>query len=371
MSVAFNLTQEDPAMPDGPVSDPAAWTGPELQKSTTWQYRLSESDISELDVALAEIRKKDLSIMEIAKSDFILPRFGEKLREFRNDLINGRGFILLRNAPVDRYSKADIATIYWGIGTHLGYSVSQNARGHHLGHVTDLGIKSMKSASQDEAVKEEGFIHTEYRAYMSSERIFFHIDFADIVGLLCLHPAKSGGLSVIVSALAIHNEIMKRRPDLLRVLYEPFWVDRRRELPAGARPYYLMPIFHYVGGRMSAHYPRAHIQTAQSFPEVPRLTLQQIEALDLVNDLANDPAFHLTMVMEKGDIQYLNNHVILHSRTKYEDFPEKERKRYLLRLWLVTPDGRPLSHWFYEQFGGGRRGGIYVPGATEVAPLDP
>jgi hypothetical protein len=371
MSTALLTIPQEPAdMPDAPVDDPAAWKGPELQDSTAWQYRLTESDLAEVEAALASTHEKNLALLEIVKSDFPLGRFGRKLRDLRDDLFSGRGFILLKGIPVDRYSKEDIARIYWGLGTHLGYPVPQNARGHMLGHVRDIGVKSLDATKGKD--KQRGFFHTELRAYMSSERIFFHVDYADLVGLLCLQPAQSGGLSVIVSALAVHNEIMKRRPDLLRVLYQPFCLDRRKEVPAGARPYFLMPIFHYHGGKLTVHYARTLIQSAQqAFPELPRLSREQLEALDLVDELAGDPAFHLTMDLEKGDIQFLNNHVLMHSRTRYDDFPEPERKRHLLRLWLVAPDGRPLTHWFYEQFRGGRRGGVYVPGTTEVAHLDP
>jgi hypothetical protein len=366
-----SLTLEEPVLPENPVDDPACWRGPDYSSTETWQYRLQPADIAELDAALAAVRERGLSLIEIGKADFSLPHFGRTLQEIRRELLDGRGFILLRGIPVERYSKADAAAVYWGIGTHLGYAVSQNARGHLLGHVTDLGVKSMVPGGSSDDSGERPFLHTEFRSYMSREQIFFHVDFADLVGLLCLHPARAGGLSVIVSAIAIHNEIMRRRPDLLRVLYEPFWVDRRREIPAGAKPYYRMPVFSYHGGRLSAHYARGHIQTSESFAELPRLSKEQIEALHLVDELASDPAFHLSMTLEKGDLQILNNHVILHSRTKYEDFSELERRRYLLRLWLVTPDGRALPHWFYDQFGGGRRGGIYVPGAAEVAPLEP
>jgi len=357
-------------VPDGPVRDPAEWRGPDLTHSTEWQYHFDGRDLAELDAALREVNRQDLGVIQMrGKRDFPLPRLGETLAQFRGEILDGRGFVLLRGLPVDDYSRLDVAKIYWGIGLHLGYPVVQNGKGHMLGHVVDLGSVPNMPASEPGMKRE--FIHTEIRGYNSRNRFFFHVDNADIVGLLCLHPAMQGGESLIVSSVAIHNEIQRRRPDLLRVLYQPFWVSRMSEVPAGARPYVAMPVFHHYQGRLIASYWRAWVEACKIFPELPPVTDEQRAAFDLIDELANDPQFHLSMDLEKGDIQFINNHVTLHTRTAYEDFPEPERKRHLLRLWLVSPEGRPLPDWFYEYYGAGRRGGIYVAGVTEVASLEP
>jgi hypothetical protein len=361
-------------MPNGPIAGPAAWLAADYRHSDVWKYRLDAEDLAELDEALQHVKAAGLDIIRISRDDFPLHAFANKLARLRQDLLNGRGFVLLKGLPVSSLSRYDAAILYWGIGLHLGYPVSQNARGQLLGHVVDLGEKS-ESAPASSAEKASVFVSTTSRGYNSRERFNYHVDSGDVVGLLCFHAAKSGGQSLITSSVAIHNEIMRQRPDLLRVLYQPFWRDRRgKEVPAGARPYYRMPVFCYHEGQFFCPYSPSSIRNAGNgklHPELPPLTEQQREALDLFDTLADDPRFRLSMDLEAGDIQLLNNHVVVHSRTSYEDFPEPERKRHLLRLWLVTPDHHKLPHWHYDRVRGGARGGIYVPGMTEVASLEP
>ncbi len=367
----MNANDTRPAVPSRPIDDPAAWQAADMAQPARWQYRLNDVEIAELDAALAHVHARGLDIMAITKADFLLPSFGAKLAALRGEVLDGRGFVLLRGVPVERYSKRDATMAYWGIGVHIGYPVCQNARGEMIGHVIDLGARSSVMNPLGETAENKVFLHPKYRSYMSNERLSYHTDFADVIGLLCLHHAKAGGESKIVSSIAIHNEILRRRPDLLKVLYEPFWVDRRGELPAGARPYYPMPIFCMFGGKLTSYYAGGHMKTTAQFAELPPLSPQQKEAMALVDAIANDPAFHLSMVLERGDIQLINNHTVLHARTSYEDYPEPARRRHLLRLWLVTPAGRPLPHWHYERYGAGRRGGIYVPGVTEMVGLEP
>jgi Taurine catabolism dioxygenase TauD, TfdA family len=361
-------------LPNGPIVGPAAWTAADYQHSDVWKYRFDTQDLAELSQALEQVKSAGLGIIEITREDFPLGQLANMLARLRQDLLNGRGFVLLQGLPMASLSRDDAAILYWGIGLHVGYPVSQNARGQLLGHVVDLGEKSeAKPVSSGESTSV--FISTTSRGYNSRERFNYHVDSGDVVGLLCFHPAKSGGDSLITSSVAIHNEIMRRRPDLLKVLYEPFWRDRRgKEVPAGARPYYRMPVFCYHEDQFFCPYSPSSIRNAgdgKLHPGLPPLTDVQREAVDLFDQLADDPRFRLSMELEAGDIQLLNNHVVVHSRTSYEDFPEQERKRHLLRLWLVTPDHHKLPHWHYDRVRGGARGGIYVPGMTEVASLEP
>ena len=286
-------------------------------------------------------------------------------------MLDGRGFVLLRGLPVDRYSREDVAVLYWGMGVHLGYPVVQNSKGHLLGHVTNLGDNAAEAPREETSEKPRIFLHPQRRGYSTRGRAYFHVDPCDIVGLLCLHPARSGGQSLVVSSVAIHNEIMKRRPDLLRVLYQPFWTSRQNEIPAGAKPYFQMPMFSYHQGKLTTFFTPGFVRNSENFPELPRPTDDQRAALDLVEEISNEPMFHLSMMLEKGDIQFLHNHVLLHTRTEYEDFDGVDRRRHLARLWLVTPESRPLPHWIYDCTGGGRRGGIYVPGVKEIASIHP
>lgn len=355
-----------------PIEDPAGWMGSDLQDRTDWQYRFDQNELQELHDALQGVKARGQDIIGVTRRDFPLPTLAPRLAELRREVLDGRGFVLLRGLPVANYDRRDAATLYWGIGAHMGYPVSQNADGHMLGHVIDFGTRSQHAEVKSEAKHGSAvFLNPGRRGYNSSERLAFHIDFADIIGLCCLHPAKSGGESLIVSSIALHNEVLRTRPDLMPVLYEPFWIDRKGEIPAGGKPYFQMPIFNLFQERLTTYYSGGHMKTTGRFAELPPLTPQQREAMDLMDDLANDPRFRLSMWLEQGDIQLINNHVVLHARTKFEDFDEPERKRHLLRLWLVTPDGRPLPDWFYDRYGGGRRGGIYVPGCREFVPIDP
>jgi hypothetical protein len=211
------------------------------------------------------------------------------------------------------------------------------------------------------------------RIYETRERQTYHTDSSDIVCLLCLRPAKSGGLSSLVSSVTIFNEMRRRRPDLLRVLFEPIETDRRGEMLEGQKPYFSIPVFSLHQGFLSVIYQRQYIESARRFPDVPPLTPVQIEALDLFDSLANDPSLHLYMEFQPGDIQIVHNHTVLHDRTAFEDWPDPERKRHLLRLWLAPANARPLPPVYAERYGSivaGDRGGVRVKGTTATAPID-
>ena len=348
-----------PPMPPGPIEGSSAWRGADMATSDEWIYRLSADDIAELDEALAQVRRRSLDTLDVARVDFPLPRLGAVLDGIHRELLEGRGFVLIRGVPVGRYSMADTATVYWGLGTYFGRTLSQNAKGHVLGHVRDLGYDH-----RDPHV----------RVYQTTERQYFHTDSCDLVGLLCLRQARSGGLSAIISSVTVFNEMRARRPDLVPVLFEPFETDRRGEVPEGMKPWFAVPVFNWHAGRLSTMYVRRYIESARRFPEVPPLTPRQIEALDVFDSLLEDRALNLFMDFEPGDIQLLHNHQILHDRTGYVDWPEPERKRHLLRLWLAPPDGRPLPECYVPRYGSveiGRRGGILVSGTTLTVPLQP
>jgi len=344
----------DPPMPAGPVDDPACWSGAEMQRSQAWIHRLDAGDFAEVDAAVARIEAAGRDFLDLARADFDLPLLAPKLARVRHAVVDGPGFALIRGLPLARLTRRQAALAFWGIGLHLGLPVAQNARGHLLGHVRDIG-HTMTDPNQ--------------RGYASAETLRYHIDECDVVGLLCLQPAKWGGVSTIASSIALHNAIMEERPDLLRTLYRPYFVDRRGEVPAGAKPYFPMPIFAWHRGRVCAWLEPQYTTSSQRFDEVPRMTDRQWEAMHLMERLADDPRFRLDMEFRPGDIQFLNNHVIVHSRTQYQDHPEPGRRRHLLRLWLDVKDCRPLPRWQAERYGPRRRGGIGVPGMVPVAGL--
>jgi hypothetical protein len=336
---------------------PSAWYGPEMAaRQKEWLIHFTPAEIAELEAAAEPLVTGKFNLGQMTAADFELPTLADKLTDLRRELIQGRGFALLRGLPVAGYSEREAATIFFGLGAHLGRARSQNAQGHILGHVRNLGL-----SSADPNV----------RIYQTQERQTFHTDSCDVVGLLCLHPAKSGGRSLLVSADTVFNEMHRRRPDLLELLLQPIATDRRGEVPEGMLPYLLIPVFSWYEGRITPFYQRQYIESTQRFADAPRLTPQHQEALDLFDELTNDPALHLSMMLERGDMQFVYNHAMLHDRTAFEDWPEPERRRHLLRLWLSVPGDRPLPPVFATRFGSveiGNRGGIVVPGTAFCVP---
>ena len=344
------------------IQGASAWIGSDMRnREAEWSYRLSSAEIGEIETAAAAVQARGLALADIRREDFLLPTLGPVLDRLRGEVLDGRGFLLLRGMPVEDRPIAESATAFWGVGAYFGSARSQNAKGHLLGHVYDLG-QGLSATNPN------------LRSYATAERQNFHIDRCDVVALLCLRRAKSGGLSTIVSSMAVHNAMAERRPDLLERLYRPFPVDRRGEVPEGKGPFYEAPVFNGQAGLVSVLYSRLHIGSSQRFPEARRLTPEDHQALDMLGELAADPELRLDMDFTPGDVQFLHNHTILHARSAYEDWPEAERKRHLLRLWLSPPGARPLPPVFAECYGDltiGNRGGIICEGTHLHVPLTP
>ncbi len=338
---------------------PAAWCGPAMAADPSrWTWRLDAREVAEIESAAArhEVGSGSLGVLEPA--DFPLPGVAARLGDLRAELLEGRGFVLIKGLPVEDWPRRKTAAAFLGLGVHIGRPRSQNAKGHLLGHVRDLG-----PASNDPNV----------RIYQTAERQSFHTDSCDVVALLCLRSAREGGDSLLVSALKIYNEMLARRPDLAAELLKPLATDRRGEVPEGMEPYFMIPPISWHEGRLTVLYQRQYIDSAQRFADVPRLSAAQVEALDLFDTLANDPALNFSMRLEPGDMQFVYNHNLLHDRGAFVDYPEPERRRHLLRLWLSVPGDRALPPSFAERFGSvkvGHRGGILVPGGEPTVPLD-
>ncbi|TDJ34821.1 MAG: TauD/TfdA family dioxygenase [Gammaproteobacteria bacterium] len=338
---------------------PANWRGPNIRNSEDWHINLTKSHISEIKKAVQRSIDNRIPILELIPECFHLPRLAQVLQTTYQELLYGRGFVVFHGMPVQDLNREEIIRAYVGIGSWLGEPVPQNQKGHILGHVKDIG-----------------FDHTnpQTRIYGTSYRQLYHTDGSDLVGLLCLQKAKSGGVFSLASSVAIFNEIARRRPDLAKVLSSPFVVDRKGEVPDGKQDTYEIEIFHHYKHRLLTIHDRVFINAAQHRDYVPRLTDQQIEALDLLDDLAGSEEFRLDYEWQQGDMNFAHNHQILHARTGYEDYPELDRKRHLLRLWLSTKDGWELPPIFAEKFGtverGQRRGGIHVPGMKLTVPFE-
>lgn len=355
---AVRTEQSPNDMPTRPAAAGAAvWRGSELEQDSGWVYRLTGSDIAALDQALAQVPRDMADLRQVTQSSVPLPALSIRLAALQRDVVDGRGFVLIKGLPLERYNPLEAATLYWIIGQHFGVPVSQNAAGHLLGHVKDMGY-----AKGD----------PNWRGYQTSEALRYHTDSCDIVGLFCRRGAKRGGLSSIVSAGAVHNAIRDTRPDLLEVLYRPFAISRMGEIPAGKAAWYETPIFNDHGGRLTTIYPARDLRASESLPGAPRLSEAQREALALLDQHAE--ALSLKMEIAPGDIQFLQNHTILHGRTVYEDFDTPDARRHMLRLWLSAPNGRPLPPHFAERYGsvaqGAVRGGIICPGTELSTPID-
>jgi hypothetical protein len=308
-------------IPHSPLNSQAESLGVEQGKRSDWIYELSDAEKAELDSAIRAHQGTVGSLTEVAASEYPLPVLGPGIAAWMRELDAGRGFILVRGFPASDYAEEGAAFVYWLIGLHMGKPVPQNRKGEVLDHVRDDGADP----------KQPGI-----RLYRTRAKLDFHTDGADIIGLLCLRRAKSGGLSRIASSVSVFNEVMRCRPDLVPLLFQGFYWDREADAGPGEPPYFSFPICRYENGRLGTLYIGWYIRNAQRFPAVPRLTAAQSELLDLIDSVANDPEFYLDMDFEPGDMQFLKNAVILHARTEYEDWPEPDKKRHLLRLWLAN-----------------------------------
>lgn len=336
-------------MKRSPLTGAAAWTGPDIQEDPSWIVQVGTGAVEEIDSALKQVKRTGATI-PFGVDAFPLPRFSATLNRVLDEVVNGRGLALLRGIPRGRYTDEECELIYWGIGSHLGNPVSQNARGHRMGHVRDEG---------------RTIADPNTRVYQTALRMDFHCDLlpVDIVGLYCMRAAKSGGASKVVSALTVHNELLKERPDLVDVLFEGFHVDWRGEEPEGEQPWYTMPMFSTREGRLAARIcSRSYFQSAARFGEEHRPSPKQLEALDAVQEIANRRELMLTMDFQEGDIQLLNNHVTMHARDAYEDHVDPALQRHLLRMWIAVDDARrqPLSDALAERYRWVERGGIPV-----------
>lgn len=341
------------------LTGPAAWVGSELQSvPEQWCVVLSNTQIKELEQAARHYLALGRDIGEITKSQFPLGEFGDHLCTMKAKLLNGIGFEVLRGLPVHSYSRELAAAIFCGIGAHLGSARSQNAQGHILGHVRNVGADPNDPNT---------------RIYQTCARQSFHTDSADVVGLLCLQDAKEGGESLLVSAETIYNRMRVLRSDLLEKLFDPIATDRRGEVPEGMQPFMTIPPLSWFDGKLTVFYQRQYIDSAQRFDGAMRLSPAHVEALNLFDDLANDPDLHLSMRLEPGDMQFVYNHSQLHDRTGFTDWSEPEKRRYLYRLWLSIDGDRALPDSFKQRYGSieiGNRGGIITKTTKLHAPLE-
>lgn len=345
-------------MPPGTLEGSAAWYGRDYQDISDWIYHLSAEEIEEIDTAVRATQAAGRDIIGVTRDNFELPTLGDKLRAVRDEVRDGRGFALIRGLPIECYTLREAATAYFGIGAHMGSARSQNSEGHVLGHVCDLGHKPKENPHQ--------------RGYRSGGPLDFHTDSTDIAALLTWRKSKSGGEGKIASSVTVYNEMLRRCPDLLRELFKPINRDRRGEIPEGMKPWWTMPVYQWHAGYLNSHFNYNFILATDRFEELPPMSDALREAFRTMMEICE--VVHLSIDYEAGDIGLVNNHGIFHARGDYEEWPEADRRRYLLRLWLCPPDGRPLPESYAQRYGSvtpGDRGGIVCPATEFNAPLEP
>ncbi|MBT8470071.1 MAG: TauD/TfdA family dioxygenase [Deltaproteobacteria bacterium] len=308
---------------------PAAWKGSDLRKRDDYREALTDDDISEIERAIGVAHRTGKPMGELTRADFPLPTLSKKIARWRNEVRSGLGVQLLRGVPVERWPHSDSELFFWCLGQHFGIPGAQNPRADLLGHVRDTG------ESPDEV-----------RHYRTRVNINFHCDAADVVGLLCIHKAKRGGQSRIVSSVSVYNELLRRRPDLVDRLYEPFMMDTKGE--GGVRYIPVRPC-RFDEGRLRTFYHTDYFRSAVGFDDKAILSPEDRAVLDLYNQIAESPDFYLDMDFEPGDVQLLSNHTVLHARTGYEDYAEPELKRHLLRLWISLPGGASVASQLRRQ----------------------
>jgi hypothetical protein len=347
----FKTAQRLPAQAMSPVVDPAGWLPNSLGDVENWSYHITESDANALIDAANEASKKGIVPEEVNKENFLLQgSFRGVLTDVREELRNGRGVVMLRNFPINELDRTGQVIAYLGMGSFLGKPISQNMKGHLLGHVKDLG---------------GDYSDPNTRGYFTRAEMRCHSDPCDFVGLLCLQTAKSGGASAVASSVAVYNIMLERRPDLVKVLTEDFYRSRKGDINPGQKPWFKQPMFSFDDGYFSALGAGSSIDRAVGLPDVPPMTSAQKAAIDVYRQVCEECLTDIPFL--PGDIQFLNNYVALHTRRDYEDWPEPERKRHLLRLWLSDPDSRPAP---LSQRSGYRVNGILPEGVKLNAPLD-
>lgn len=304
-----------------PITGPAAWLAADFERQTDWLHLLSTDELAEIHESVCKLTDAEITNLSFNKEAFPLPSLSTTLANGSEELENGRGFFMLRGLPVDNYNEAQLRAIYYGIGLHMGTPVGQNPRGDILGAVENVGDINDKNT----------------RVYETNANLPFHSDPSDVVALLCLRKAKQGGLSSLISVASIYNAILSNHREYLGLFYQYYhYAHLCEDLPS------LSPLFSYHEGKLSCRYLRQYIELGHEIMEAPLSTVE-MEALNIFDQVAQQPDLRLDMMLEPGDIQFANNYMVLHSRTGFEDYDELTKRRKLLRLWLKMPNARTLA----------------------------
>ena len=304
-----------------PITGAAAWTPDSMADPALWAYVLSSQEVQVIDAALQHLKSKNLSYPHFTKADFPIGSLATVMQQWQNELEDGKGFIVVRGFPVERYTDDECRAVAYGIGLHLGRPVRQNPKGDLLGDVQAVGDVNNKNT----------------RVYETNLYLPYHTDPSDVVGLLCVRKAKEGGLSSLVPTALVYNYILKHYPEYLGLYYKRWYMEHLCQ-PTPA----LTALFSYYEGKLSCRYLRQYVHLGH---ETMGLPLSQVEerALDIFDEALNKPEHRLDMMLEPGDFQFANNNVVLHSRNGFVDHEDACQRRLLLRLWLQMPNARAHS----------------------------
>lgn len=309
------------------IGKPVAWRGDELQKGDSWIYQLSDAQVKELEQLGTRFVEEDPDLRFVQKEEYPLVECADAVVEWGKTVDTGRGFVLVRGLRTHLYSDALSAAIYYILGLYMGEPIRQNELGDLIDSVYATSTKTMDDPTAKSAkVRDE---------------LVYHSDSSDIVALMCLRPAMEGGASCLVSGAEIYNEVLRRRPDLAPLLFENYHWDWKRQDSNAPANTYTSPIIDLTDGVFSMYAGSLYILTAQEYPGVPPLSDEQRELLEMFEKIAYEEGMAIEMDFRPGDIQWLSNYAALHARTGFTDYPEPQRRRHLLRLWLSRKGERP------------------------------
>ncbi|HVH76884.1 MAG TPA: TauD/TfdA family dioxygenase [Stellaceae bacterium] len=314
-------------MPAAPIDDPAAWKVADFAGPADYTIELTAAQLREIERNMRRIKAAGLGLDSLQREHFPLSALRPAIEEIRHRIADGRGFAVVRRLPVEDYSKDELGMIFWGLGTHLGQGLSQSVMGDRLGHVKDF--------SREDPLA---------RAYRNKQELSPHTDSCDLVGLMCLRDAQSGGVSRLTSALSVHNAMLAECPGALERLYRGYVFHRRGEEQPGDLPYtpYRVPVFSNTEGKISARYVRTYVEAGEAAAGRP-MREDELAVLDRFEAVTKRPALMLEFTLQPGEMYFINNYTILHARTAFDDGDaEEDRRRHLLRLWLDVPGMRPV-----------------------------
>lgn len=327
------------------IKTAAAWRGQELLGRDDWMSVLPAGAADELNLALRSTG--DLPLAQITRDNFALPILSTLLRDRQESLEHGSGVAMIRGLPIDHYDDQQASRLLYGITLHLGTPLSQSVDGTLVFPVRDerLGDSDPKA-----------------RGPSSRKRLSYHTDRCDVIAFLCVRQAKEGGENYVVSSAALYNEMLRRRPDFVAALLKPYRYQRHNVDLGNELPYYEQPIFSFCDGYFAASLLRVLIERAYSDPGATPMTDIQCEALDFLEDLADEPDLHFSFRQQPGDIVLMNNWVTMHRRSEFVDHDDAQRRRMLWRVWLSVPNSRPIDPLFAASYGataaGAVRGGM-------------